>query len=821
VPAVIATTAAVSDPRATELAIRFYAQLAGGERIDLAHERASSAAQSLADDGKTRELLRTAPADGRFSSWKLHIQPGREAVSEWSLRTGLGLSSGATADLARRYRSAVAAELSRIEVPASHRSEEERPQLERMFVAPEFVPVADIGTVGGSLEAPVGSAGSETLDLSKVLGAAPQMVLLGDMGAGKSTLLRYMALRYAAEGPPTGPGLDEDRIPVFIDLAEYASDYEERRVASLLAYLRGRVAALLAADDQTAGDFLTSLMDAGALCLCLDGLDKVGAARERKRVVAEIIALATEPSKSRIVVTSRSPGYNEAPLGAPRFKAFRILPPSKEATIEVLTRWSGKAGAELARTVEERQLELGSFLLATIVALTYRRDGTLPGENDAEYVGRFVTHILDAWDEDPAIEPRERSQPFYGRRAELLGAIGYGMQARQTNDEPGMLFGLRELEQIVARAMADELRSRDEQRRQARRFVELLRYRSGLLVSRTGTGPGSDGAFAFWHPSVQEYLTARHVAARLQESAESGWSLLATHVVDPRWEGVFHLTLGCLREDEAPAELVLERLMAGEAPYERVLHRALFLAARISARAPWLPPEVIQPIIKQLVVLSASDDAAQYAAINHLFWFAHDPEAARAITEDIARWENVGDVLNAVDALDALTVDQAQPLIPRIREIAESPPETLEYGQWLAACRLLARLGRPREARAILRRRIEAGTTDLVEALQLMLEADANRDEVLELLRAAIAQPSQRSSPMDIADLFERLGRREEGIAFLRNLDGGSCGSVEVAEHLEREGLPDDALRILRQALAQPSRAWEAAERLVARDPGA
>lgn len=85
VPAVIATDQAVDDAQATTFATRFYRGLAGGAAIAAAYEEARAAMQMAG--APTYRHLGAAEVlqEAKGIPWRLHVRPGAEAVTSWSL----------------------------------------------------------------------------------------------------------------------------------------------------------------------------------------------------------------------------------------------------------------------------------------------------------------------------------------------------------------------------------------------------------------------------------------------------------------------------------------------------------------------------------------------------------------------------------------------------------------------------------------------------------------------------------------------------------------------------------------------------------------
>jgi predicted NACHT family NTPase len=120
----------------------------------------------------------------------------------------------------------------------------------------------------------------------------------------------------------------------------------------------------------------------GHCCVCLDGLDELGAAGLRREVTAAVAALANRYPHNRYLVTSRIVGYNEAPLDRRDFVHFTVLPFSEDDIRRFIEKWytAREKDPHLARqqtkrltetiVAEPRLQDLASNpLMLTIIAL--------------------------------------------------------------------------------------------------------------------------------------------------------------------------------------------------------------------------------------------------------------------------------------------------------------------------------------------------------------------------------------------------------------------------------------------------------------------
>ncbi|MBP9070700.1 MAG: SUMF1/EgtB/PvdO family nonheme iron enzyme [Caldilineaceae bacterium] len=91
VAAVLATSQAIDDGKATQFAARFYAGMANGFNLGIAFGMAQAAVEagtSSADRGVI--LVGSAHTESGIPPWELHVRPGAEVIRSWSLPQAAG-----------------------------------------------------------------------------------------------------------------------------------------------------------------------------------------------------------------------------------------------------------------------------------------------------------------------------------------------------------------------------------------------------------------------------------------------------------------------------------------------------------------------------------------------------------------------------------------------------------------------------------------------------------------------------------------------------------------------------------------------------------
>lgn len=367
------------------------------------------------------------------------------------------------------------------------------------------------------------------MPIADAMRADMHMVILGEAGAGKSTLLRHLA--ECAWINPASIGLDAPHLPVLVPL---------RRVAAadgaLPTRLNHALSAELALIQNLPPDFFTAWpSQTGARwLLLLDGLDEVPA-HERRAVANLLEGWARRAGEHGVVITSRTAGYEA--LDAKTFHHYTLLPFEPEQVDDFARKWFGDEAANFQAELDRVRVGAlaGTPLLLTIAAAVYWRWHELPPRRSGLY-GQFVDILL--------VEDE--------RRPEVHAALGDLLHYRRPilervalwccGELDGGLMPERDFVAQVARILQDEMGlSRFEVEAQAKRYVQVVRERGGLLVRR-------GDALDFVHPTFREYLAA---CALLHQPRAKVDEVIRTRWHDDAWQGVVLFLLGLLSDDGA------------------------------------------------------------------------------------------------------------------------------------------------------------------------------------------------------------------------------------------------------------------------------
>ncbi|WP_424096368.1 HEAT repeat domain-containing protein [Moorena producens] len=443
-----------------------------------------------------------------------------------------------------------------------------------------------------------------------------RVVILGAPGSGKTTLMSYFAVMLA-ESKPEVLGLDgyTDWLPILIRMRDFGINLDK----NLIDYACGFAENTMSVQRLPVGFFEHWLSDGRALIL-LDGLDEVADEAKRNDVVRRIENFLGQFDRNRAIITSRPAGYRRDFFRTEEFPHYQIEPFDDSKISAFIDNWYNSRfqdQAEAQRRKESLRKALDDNdrikllarnpLLLTIIALIHRYQAVLPKERYKLY-DKAVETLLTSWDANKELtSDKWLSYLSLDDLRRLMEWLAYWIhtQGNAEDKDSGTLIDKDDLikqlaEQIKTLKQVDLYKAKQE----AKRFVELIRKRTGLLNEQ-----GQD-CYGFVHKTFQEYLCAQEINYQAENEYDFGIILnhIREHLHDSHWREVLLLMIA--QQKPKNAAKAIRSVLNNKSNYEQWLHRDFLLAGNCLAEDPKnlrsTDSELVQEILEGLVELELS-----------------------------------------------------------------------------------------------------------------------------------------------------------------------------------------------------------------------
>ena len=366
----------------------------------------------------------------------------------------------------------------------------------------------------------------EKQDGFKVANDNPYLMVLGQPGAGKSTFLRRVGLE-ALKGKHGN--YQHGCVPVFLELKRFTTGEVD-----LVKAITDEFAVCGFPDPQPT---TRKLLDQGKLLILLDGLDEVPT-QQLDPAITQIQNFADKYKQNRFIASCRTAAYQSgfrkfvdvvmADFDDDQIQQFiaNWFCAEKDKALETAQRcWNLLQEHAHAATKELAQTPL----LLTLLCLVFDDTQNFP-EKRAELYKQALDVLLTKW----AAEKRIQRDPIYKDLTITLETIMLGEIAYGGFEADRLFFSQREVVEQIRTFLASNLNA--PKHLDGEVILQAIQVQQGILVER------AKDVFSFSHLTLQEYLTAQHIA-------DHNWiaPLVCNHLTDQRWREVFQLVAGVMR----------------------------------------------------------------------------------------------------------------------------------------------------------------------------------------------------------------------------------------------------------------------------------
>jgi predicted NACHT family NTPase/HEAT repeat protein len=389
--------------------------------------------------------------------------------------------------------------------------------------------------------------------------ANQRLVILGDPGSGKSTLARYLLLSLLEESHRQGfenPGdlhwMDtlSGHLPLLVELREYTGNVAAQPGEDFLDYFQ-----YLGKSYTRKLKKLKAQLKTRPSLLIFDGLDEVFNPAERDKITQKIIGFAGKYPKARVIVTSRTIGYQGQGFQAANFNEY-ILQDLAHEQIKTFARgWFSYQNQpkkadfhynKLQKALQESQAMqqlAGNPLLLTMIAIIVKPQ-KLPRERSKLYeqAAKVLCHSWDMTKKTLSLTDMHADFKVDDKLA-LLRRIAWRIQAA-----PQELAGHFITEVDLQAEIESYLETRwqlstVETGRLSHTLIEQLRQRNLILCLYQAQ------VYGFVHQTFLKYFCAAEIVCRFEKQQTLSFKQLKmeiflAHYQDETWHEVLRLICG-------------------------------------------------------------------------------------------------------------------------------------------------------------------------------------------------------------------------------------------------------------------------------------
>ena len=388
------------------------------------------------------------------------------------------------------------------------------------------------------------SSSNEKQEGIQVANNKQYLMLLGSPGVGKSTFLRKVGIE-ALKGKDGD--FEHKCIPVLLELKRFTEGQID-------------IEGLIAKEFAICGypypkEMAETALKSGKLLILFDGLDEVPTANV-DNVVNKLGDFVDRYNRNRFIASCRIAAYKG---GFKRFSEVEIASFDDSQVESYINNWFASTPDRYRRQLDEdmktaekcwkslnapehqstKELAQNPLLL-TLLCMVYDSSQDFP-RNRVDLYEKALNILLEEW----AAEKRVRRDTWVSEHLDIATEKRMLSEIAAKNFEIDRLFFKKDeiTQQIDEFGKAN---ANTPSTFNAHKILETILIDQGIFVERV------KNFYSFSHLTFQEYLTANYIVGDTRSIQE----LVTCHLHDFRWQEVFLLTAGKMRE----ADRLLERM---------------------------------------------------------------------------------------------------------------------------------------------------------------------------------------------------------------------------------------------------------------------
>lgn len=374
----------------------------------------------------------------------------------------------------------------------------------------------------------------KTIPLGELSKQLDRTVLLGDPGGGKSTAANVLMYQHACDS--------SRRLPFLVILREYASDGGPSR--SIIGHIEHKLETFYQCEPPRG--LIERLCLSGQAVIIFDGLDELIDTSRRIEVTEAVENFCLEFPLTRVLVTSRLVGYDQARLDTKQFSCYRLAGFSEKQVVEYVRKWfaqdeelSADDGQRWTNSFIEESANVSDLrsnpLMLALMCILYQGEGSIP-HNRPEVYEQCADLLFRKWDTRRRISVELRASHLI---EPALRHLAYWLFVR--NVAQSAVTEAELVRETTSFLRGRGFESEDEAAEAAKQFVAFCRGRAWVF-SDTGTTAVGEILYTFTHRTFLEYFAAAYLAITSDTPEQLG-KVLLPHVAKAEWEVVAELAV--------------------------------------------------------------------------------------------------------------------------------------------------------------------------------------------------------------------------------------------------------------------------------------
>ncbi|MGB3192348.1 MAG: NACHT domain-containing NTPase [Limnoraphis sp.] len=379
--------------------------------------------------------------------------------------------------------------------------------------------------------------------------------VLGIPGAGKTTFLQHLAIQC------NRGRILNNRVPIFINLMDFADECEETGKISLLNYISTE----FNTSDLSNTTILMMLLHTGRMFILLDGFDQV-VLKNNQAMIKEIRRFSDKYQNNLFVVSCRNAAQEVKLRG---FTDVEIAQFSEEKIANFAQKWFiaftktdvDDALIQTSQFIKQinkpehlhlRQLIVRPLFLH-LACWIFSYDQKFPLQKSVLYK-QCLDLLIGKWDQDKNVSGDQAYQRLsLSQKLKLFSNL-----AADTFQAGKFLFKKSLILQYIAEELFDlsqDSINAEELMLSSEAILKAIELQHGIIVER------SPGIFSFSFLAFQEYFTARKIVADYNlRQRDQQLQDLVQYINEPQYREIFLLTASMLRSADTFMELIKQQI---------------------------------------------------------------------------------------------------------------------------------------------------------------------------------------------------------------------------------------------------------------------